>query len=419
MGYDFVCNFVRELGERMAKVSVLIPVYNTAKYLQKCLDSVINQTLYDIEIVCINDGSTDESRFILEEYAKKDIRIKVHNKENGGLVAARKTGLELATGEYIGFVDSDDWIEPDMYEKLYNLASQYNADLITCGYYLEGNYTSVLLDTVSEGFYGAEQMPFLRENTIFNMDKKDVGIRASLCCKLFRTEKIREAECKIPNTVTISEDRLCNLAFMLECDSAYVLREPFYHYVIHPSSMVHKGDTNYLTCVNEVYKCYLELFQHPRFTDSMRLQAEIYIAEMLLKGINTRLGFQNRNMLWIDSYWLDSIPKNAKVILYGAGELGEIHKKHLSVRSDIEYVGCVDFGFERFANASGSALLGEIMSPDKLSVLEYDYVVITIKNEAKAEEVRNKLKTYTLEEKILWFQQEEIYWKYIEAAGLV
>lgn len=403
----------------MAFISIIVPVYNTEKYIRKCLDSIVNQTLFDIEIICIDDGSTDDSCSILEEYAKKDTRIKVFHKENAGLVAARKTGLKLATGEYVGFVDSDDWIEMNMYEKLYDLASQCDADLVTCGYYLEGNYTSVLLDTVQEGFYNVEQMPFLCENTIFNMKKKDVGIRASLCCKLFRTEKIRNAESKIPNAVTISEDRLCNLAFMLECKSAYVHREPLYHYVIHPKSMVHRGDTNYLICVNEVYKCFLELFQHPGFTDSMRLQAEIYIAEMLLKGINTRLGFQNRNMLWIDSYWLESIPKNAKIVLYGAGELGEMYKKQLSMRSDIEYVGCIDFGFERFANASGVGLLGEIMPPHRLSALKYDYVVVTIKNAEKAEETCKRLRLYTSEEKLLWFKQEEIYWKYIEAAGLL
>ena len=400
------------------KISIIIPIYNTEKHLRKCLDSVINQTLHDIEIICVNDGSSDGSAGILKEYANKDKRIKIFYKENAGLVAARKTGIELATGAYVGFVDSDDWVEPDMFEKLYNRAAQYEADLVTCGYYLEGNYTSVLIDTIPEGFYDTQQMTYLRENTIFNIEKKDVGIRASLCCKLFKTEKIKIAESRVPDAVTMAEDRLANLAYMLECESAYVLLEPLYHYVMHPSSMVHKGNTNYLLCVNEVYKCFLELFKHPNFTDSMRLQAEIYITEMLLKGINTRLGFQNRNMLWIDPYWLEKIPYNARIVLYGVGELAEAYKKHLDMRSDMEYAGCVDFGFERFADAATS-ILGEVMAPDKLSVLEYDYVVITIKNPAKAKEVREKLKEFTSEDKILWFKQEEIYWKYIEAAGLL
>ena len=113
----------------MSKVSVIIPVYNTEKYLKKCLNSIINQTLKDIEIIIVNDGSTDNSLNICNEFVKKDERIKLINKENEGLSAARNTGLKLATGEYIGFVDSDDWLSLDFYEKLYENASQNDADI--------------------------------------------------------------------------------------------------------------------------------------------------------------------------------------------------------------------------------------------------------------------------------------------------
>ena len=95
----------------MNKVSIIVPVYNIEKYLAKCLDSLINQTLEDIEIICVNDGSTDNSAEILNEYAQKDCRIKIINQDNAGLSAARNTGINAANGEYIGYVDSDDWID--------------------------------------------------------------------------------------------------------------------------------------------------------------------------------------------------------------------------------------------------------------------------------------------------------------------
>ena len=98
------------------KVSVIIPVYNVEKYLRQCLDSVVNQTLKDIEIICIDDGSTDNSLNILKEYAQKDNRIKIISKKNGGLSSARNAGLKFATGEFVGFVDSDDYIERETYE---------------------------------------------------------------------------------------------------------------------------------------------------------------------------------------------------------------------------------------------------------------------------------------------------------------
>ena len=117
----------------MTKISVIIPVYNSEKFLKKCLDSIINQTLNDIEIICIDDGSTDKSLRILNNFADKDNRITIINQKNSGPSAARNKGIENAKGEYIGFVDSDDWIDLDFYEKLYNSAKKHDADVAVCG----------------------------------------------------------------------------------------------------------------------------------------------------------------------------------------------------------------------------------------------------------------------------------------------
>jgi len=114
----------------MIKVSVVIPVYNTYKYLPECLESVINQTLADIEIICINDGSTDFSSKILEEYASKDKRIKIISQNNQGLSCARNRGLEIARGEYIYFLDSDDKITLTALEELYDIAEKNKLDII-------------------------------------------------------------------------------------------------------------------------------------------------------------------------------------------------------------------------------------------------------------------------------------------------
>ncbi len=113
----------------MAKVSIIIPVYNVEQYLKRCIDSVVNQTLKDIEIVLVNDGSTDGSLDICEQYAKNDSRIKIITRKNGGLSAARNTGLDNATSEYIGFIDSDDWVDTNYFEKLYNAAIENDCDI--------------------------------------------------------------------------------------------------------------------------------------------------------------------------------------------------------------------------------------------------------------------------------------------------
>lgn len=115
------------------KVSIIVPIYNVEKYLPQCVESLINQTLKDIEIILVDDGSPDKSGQIAEEYAKKDKRIKVVHQENAGLGPARNSGIENATGEYIGFVDSDDWANSGMFEKLYNVAQKENADIVVSG----------------------------------------------------------------------------------------------------------------------------------------------------------------------------------------------------------------------------------------------------------------------------------------------
>ena len=399
----------------MASVSIIIPVYNTAEYLRKCLDSVAGQTLKDIEIICVDDGSTDRSPLILDEYAEKDKRIMVIHKQNGGLVSARKAGVCEASGNYIGYVDSDDWIDPDMYEKLYEKADRYQVDLVTSGYFFEGNYVTEHYDTVPDGLYEKKRMAYLRERTIYNLSARETGLRATLCSKLFRTDLIKKIQLQIPDAVSISEDKACLVTYMLKCESAYILKEAYYHYMIHGKSMVHKGDTGYLVAVNSVYQYFLTLFGCPEFISGMRRQAEIYITEMLVHGINTRLGFENRNMLWVDPYWLDRIPLGAKILLYGAGELGGKYRKQLCSRADLQYVGCMDYEYGKHSSAEI-----EVKSPADFLQAKYDYVVITIKNKRKAETVKSLLIQDGMDsDKILWFEQKEIYWKFLEAEGLL
>ncbi len=401
----------------MVKVSVIIPVYNTEAYLHKCIESIRNQTLSNIEIICVDDGSTDSCPGILDEYARMDSRIKVIHKTNGGLVSARKAGVEAAEGMYTGYVDSDDWIEPDMYERLYRTAQDNLVELVTCGYYLEGNYITKHLDTVEEGLYSEEKMCYLRNNTIYRMTCRETGLRGGLWCKLFKTSLLKKVQQSIPNEISIAEDKVCLLSYILECSSVYVLHIPFYHWVIRQTSMSHQSEerhNDYLLKVNHVYNYLMTLYSHVNFTDQMRNQAEIYVTELLVLGINKRMGFRNKNMIWIDPYWLDKLPSGARILLYGAGELEEKYKKQLCKRPDIELVGVLDETDENFITDGF-----EVILPSRLHALQYDCIVITIKNKGKAESVKRELISRNVpESKILWCEQPEVYWRFIEAEGI-
>ena len=115
-------------------ISIIVPIYNVEKYLPQCLDSLISQTYRDIEIILVDDGSPDKCPEICDAYAKKDARIKVVHQINGGVSSARNTGLKASRGEYIGFVDPDDWVAPEMYEKMMEALADHKADLAICGY---------------------------------------------------------------------------------------------------------------------------------------------------------------------------------------------------------------------------------------------------------------------------------------------
>lgn len=150
-------------------ISVIVPVYNVEQYLQRCLDSIVGQACADLEILLIDDGSTDGSGQICDEYAAKDDRIRVFHTENGGVSAARNLGLDEAKGEWIGFVDSDDWIEADMYECLLKRAEETGADVVECGIYLDYPNNTIEDTRAQFGATGTEAIRLLLKDKLVNM----------------------------------------------------------------------------------------------------------------------------------------------------------------------------------------------------------------------------------------------------------
>ena len=168
----------------MVKISIIVPVYNVEKYLPKCLESLIHQTLKDIEIICINDGSTDNSLSILKDYAKNDSRIRIINKENGGISATRNSGINAAMGDFLSFIDSDDWIDLDFFEKLYLAAKKYSADIAAAGIIrISGRRKRVLLDFKKE---------IVTDDTNEKFRLCDIPDKSYTCNKIYRTSKIKD-----------------------------------------------------------------------------------------------------------------------------------------------------------------------------------------------------------------------------------
>lgn len=388
----------------MPKLSVIIPVYNVEKFLRESLNSVLSQTFSDIEIICVNDGSTDESASILEEYQKRDSRIVIINKENEGPLCARKAGLKVAKGEYIGFVDSDDWIEPNMYEELYSKAKKYDVDLVTCGYKLEGAYTTLHFDNIESGYYSESSIQYLRDNTIYNFEKKETGLRGSLWSKLFRKDILEIVQSDIPDIIKLGTDKLTIIHYILHCSSVYVIDKPLYHWRINNASITHRKSNNYLHQVSYIYEYLTSLYNHDGFSDSMKNQVEMYLLESVTVAVNTRLGLKNSNLLRVDPCWMDDLELDSHILFVGGGELGDQYKRQLSnMRKDVSIVK--DCGFD---------------IPTKDDFEGCDAAVIGIKNKGRAMEVKaSMIEVGIPEDKILWTPQPEFFWKYVEAEGLL
>ena len=159
-------------------ISIIVPVYNVEKYLNKCIDSIINQTYKNIEIILVDDGSTDNSGKICDEYLLRDSRIKVIHKNNGGLSSARNEGINISSGEYIGFVYSDDWVEPNMYEEMYKKILYSNADIVDCGYWKEYENKSIK-------YISANEVKFCGENLLQKCYLSNL-VQPEVCRKLYK-----------------------------------------------------------------------------------------------------------------------------------------------------------------------------------------------------------------------------------------
>lgn len=208
-------------------ISIVVPVYNVEEYLARCLDSILNQTHKDIEIITVDDGSTDSSGNILDEYSMKDSRIKVIHQNNCGVSSARLRGINEASGEWIGFVDADDYIEPDMYETLFKNAVQYNADISHCGHRL------IHLDGNVHYFYNTGTIK--EQNTTSGLIDLLNGdfVEPTLCTKLIKRTLLTEtiANHKIDTTLKYNEDFLLNfLCFSISSQSVYYDFCPYHYY---------------------------------------------------------------------------------------------------------------------------------------------------------------------------------------------
>lgn len=225
-------------------VSVIVPVYNVEKYVGRCVDSLLNQTLSNIEIILVDDGSTDSSGGICDGYAAKDTRIKVIHQANRGLGLSRNSGIEIATGEYIGFVDSDDCVSTEMFRILYENASRFVADISYCSYLKFQNENEIKqkreISNCTEVWEGKKE---IREYMLDRVGlpprkKEDCRFGASVCCGIFSSKIIRTLNARfVSERQLIAEDMVFDIDVIPYCNKIVHTNAELYYYRHNPNSL--------------------------------------------------------------------------------------------------------------------------------------------------------------------------------------
>lgn len=234
------------------KISVIVPVYNSEKYLSDCIDSILNQTLKEIELILINDGSTDNSLQICKKKAAKDKRIKIISKKNEGQGYARNIGIDRAKGEFIAFVDSDDYIDKEAYEKMYEACKKYHADYCVTPFSLKGDFKKNEIKI----FDGKEIKNKILIDILGNYPQNTIGsvIGPSACTKLFNSKIIKDNKIKfISERQYSSEDNIFNINYVLFSNRVVMYNINFYHYRNVNDSYSHTYRDEYLKKINNMY----------------------------------------------------------------------------------------------------------------------------------------------------------------------
>lgn len=374
-------------------LSVIVPVYNTDKYIGKCIDSILNQTYRNLEIIIINDGSTDNSSKLCQLYAKRDNRIRLIEQANKGVAIARKIAVQSAAGKYITFVDSDDFIDNDIYEKL--MPYTKIAEIVTSGYYQEND---TYYDLLESGLYDTkDKMEYLYENMIFIKNSVKRGLVPFIVNKIFLTDMAKRIFREASENVFIGEDSEFLYRYMLNCNSCYITNECGYHYVMNESSIVHSVNENFLNSVSNLYQSMKKTFMKSPYQEILMLQLGDWIQSLLYRTYVV-MGFRkyDEKLSYIIPF-IETV-SNKSVILYGAGKVGKSYWELFRNMQELENIIWVDKVWEK------CQLQGMPVHPvEKIMEVTYDYILLAVAKDELANEIKEELLSMGVQkEKILW-----------------
>ena len=306
-------------------VSIIVPIYQAERYLERCLESVINQTYNELEIILVDDGSKDNSGKICDLYNGKDDRVKVIHKENAGVVSARKSGIQMATGKYIYYVDADDYVELNAVETMVSYAEKYDADIVADGHVREtGNEKTTLFNNVTMGlYYGKELEEKIIKKMLYTGVYYEYGIHQYLWSKLFKRELLATCQMEVNNKITCGDDVACLYPTILKAKRLYVCEDAFYHYIYNEYSMTEVQSRNFTENAFEIYNILKKNFAGSPLKEELLYQLECYMIHMFDVAYSKIITKKVEKRMVLFPF--GEVDKGSNIILYGAGKRGEIY----------------------------------------------------------------------------------------------
>ena len=366
-------------------VSIIVPVYNAEKYLRKCIESIRSQTLENIQIILVDDGSVDLSGEICDEYAKSDERIGVIHKPNRGLVSARKSGLQLAKGDYIGFVDSDDWIEKDMFSDLYQLALGTGADIVAEGFMedISGECREKRNQIKAGNYRKEEERAFLYQNMLNCEDYFCMGIQPYLWNKLIRRELAESCMTAVEDSIRVGEDAAVIYPALLAAKNIVISSRCHYHYCIRGTSMIWKkeGEEKEIAGVVKLYRHFKACFSDVSSRYCLEQQLKRYTVNNYLTRAFELWGGESQSLPLSEE-----IKAEDPVVIYGAGALGRAIYQYGKTEACINVKAWADQNAERYQHIGLPVKIIE-----KIDINEKDKILIAIFRNRAEQAVRKKL----------------------------
>lgn len=365
-------------------ISIIIPIYNVEPYLRQCIESVRNQTYKNLEIILVDDGSDDGSSLICDNYAKIDNRIIAIHQKNSGSTRSRKNGLAIATGSIAAYVDSDDWIDLDMYEIMIKKMIESQADVVTSGVYREYKTHCINdIETILSGTYSGKKLDIIKNNMIDKEKFFHTNISVHIYNKLFEINLLKEYIFEIPDEISIGDDIACIHPLILAANKISVINQSFYHYRIRTDSIMGKGNEKDFLKLKVLYQYLSEKYEKNYSSVNVSNQLQLLIIYSLLLTCPNKLKYGEKR----DLYYYPQIKRNDNIIIYGKSRAGGALVRSLEASNDFNIIAWIDQNN------------GIEINKYFFEKLEYDYIIIAVYQFSAYNEIYNNLIKFGVSEK--------------------